>query len=209
MNMIAVESLLKSLRKRRPIFHSEADLQFALAWELGRAYPEANVRLERPFALDGKPIEVDLAVEIEQKWVVFELKYWTAKFLYRNPVNNEVFSLKQQGARDCRYGFWENVERIERLVQTRQVSEGYVFALSNDPAFWTRSSRSTCDDDFKMNEERVVGGTFRWKPGTKPGYIGDRKSELHLRRSNYTVQWLPYPSNERRGDFRYTAIHVQ
>ena len=37
---------METLKHRRPIFHSEADFQFALAWEIQSAYPRAQVRLE-------------------------------------------------------------------------------------------------------------------------------------------------------------------
>lgn len=50
--MIDIEQVLKELAKKRPVFHSEADFQHALAWEIQITYPDANIRLEKPFQFD-------------------------------------------------------------------------------------------------------------------------------------------------------------
>jgi len=39
---------LSRLKSNRKVFHSEADFQFALAWELQLQYPDAAIRLEYP-----------------------------------------------------------------------------------------------------------------------------------------------------------------
>ena len=44
--MLDIHGLMSKLRKRRPIFHSEADFQHALAWEIHLANPSHQVRLE-------------------------------------------------------------------------------------------------------------------------------------------------------------------
>ncbi len=41
-----INSFIKSLSKNRKIFVSEADFQFALAWEIKQNMPQAEVRLE-------------------------------------------------------------------------------------------------------------------------------------------------------------------
>ena len=45
MNIAAV---MDTLRAKRTVFHSEADFQFALSWEIQLHYPDASVRLEYP-----------------------------------------------------------------------------------------------------------------------------------------------------------------
>ena len=42
-----LDQVLPALARRRPIFHSEADFQLALAWEIQTARPAAGVRLEK------------------------------------------------------------------------------------------------------------------------------------------------------------------
>lgn len=44
--MIYIASLLLSLAVEKPIFHSEADFQHALAWRIHTVMPDAKVRLE-------------------------------------------------------------------------------------------------------------------------------------------------------------------
>lgn len=45
--------VIELLRQKRPIFHSEADFQFALAWEIQRLYTSTVVRLE--YSPAGEP----------------------------------------------------------------------------------------------------------------------------------------------------------
>lgn len=44
--VLAVERVMASLAVRRPVFHSEADFQFAFAQEVERLDPTIQVRLE-------------------------------------------------------------------------------------------------------------------------------------------------------------------
>jgi len=71
-------SLLESLSAKRPLFHSEADFQHALAWEIHLQFPDAKIRLEyRPAGVSVK-MYVDLWVVLadETVWAI-ELKYKT------------------------------------------------------------------------------------------------------------------------------------
>lgn len=44
--MINMNKVLSTLSVKRPIFHSEADFQHSLAWEIREHYPESEIRLE-------------------------------------------------------------------------------------------------------------------------------------------------------------------
>ena len=62
---------------KRPIFHSEADLQRTLAWQIHTQHPDARIRLEtRP----GADIRLDLLVTIDGHRTAIELKYIKARF---------------------------------------------------------------------------------------------------------------------------------
>jgi len=52
--MIQIEPVLASLSVRRPIFHSEADLQHELAHELRVHDPSLALRLEYPIGADKR-----------------------------------------------------------------------------------------------------------------------------------------------------------
>lgn len=43
--ILDVQAVMQSLSVKRPIFHSEADFQHALAWELQSEFPKASIRL--------------------------------------------------------------------------------------------------------------------------------------------------------------------
>ena len=44
--MIEIKKILEELAVRRPVFHSEADFKFALAWAIQEATRNAKIRLE-------------------------------------------------------------------------------------------------------------------------------------------------------------------
>lgn len=41
-----IDRVIYELSKRRPIFHSETDFQFSLAWIIKEQYPNCDIRLE-------------------------------------------------------------------------------------------------------------------------------------------------------------------
>jgi hypothetical protein len=45
---LSISEVLAALAKQRPLFHSEADFQHAIAWELHERLPRASVQLEHP-----------------------------------------------------------------------------------------------------------------------------------------------------------------
>src|SRR5215213_6184444 len=48
-------AVLDTLRRKRPIFSSEADFQVAVSWEIQIAHPDARIRMEyRPAYLDRR-----------------------------------------------------------------------------------------------------------------------------------------------------------
>ena len=75
--MIDLNLLLATLANKRPVFHSEADFQHALAWELQLLDPNVNIRLEyRPQWLDRRNY-MDIWVIDEDTAKAIELKYKT------------------------------------------------------------------------------------------------------------------------------------
>jgi hypothetical protein len=76
---VSLPKILRALADHRPVFHSEADFQHTLAWEIHRSVPRAAVRLECPVKVPGrtKPLHVDVWIEQEGEAIVIELKYKT------------------------------------------------------------------------------------------------------------------------------------
>ena len=59
--MLDMHGLMGSLAKKRPIFHSEADFQHALAWEIHKTTSGCEIRLEySPVPDKGQRMALDL-----------------------------------------------------------------------------------------------------------------------------------------------------
>lgn len=66
MTRIEIKDVLEKLSKERPIFHSEKDFQFSLAWKIKSLYPEVAVRLEKPMCRDtDKNEHIDIFLKDE------------------------------------------------------------------------------------------------------------------------------------------------
>ena len=105
-----IHDILHQLSIKRPIFHSEADFHFSLAWLIKKKYPECEIRLE--FAPEFNPsLHLDILVILDGKWIPIELKYTTKKCI--KTINDEVYVLKEQGAKDqgC-YNYLKDIMRI-------------------------------------------------------------------------------------------------
>jgi len=58
----ALQKVIHLLSKERPLFHSEADFQHALAWAIHKNYPDVEVRLEKREVINGKEIYFDISI---------------------------------------------------------------------------------------------------------------------------------------------------
>src|SRR4051812_9035660 len=86
----SVEAAMQALAVTRPIFHSEADFQHALAWELQRRHPQAAIRLEKRVAR-APSIELDILLAMDDRTIGIELKYPRRKMEVE--VEGELFQL--------------------------------------------------------------------------------------------------------------------
>ena len=77
--MLNPEDFFRALSASRPVFHSEADFQHALAWLIHQQSPESNIRLEyRPPWLDVRAY-LDILIEDAAGMHAIELKYKTRR----------------------------------------------------------------------------------------------------------------------------------
>jgi hypothetical protein len=95
-NKFDIRYILNVLKNKRKIFHSEADFQFAFAWEIKSIYPDVDVRLEYAYKIVDKIYHIDILVMIEGKFIPIELKYKTLKKSLI--LNDEEFTLRNHGA---------------------------------------------------------------------------------------------------------------
>ncbi len=95
-------NVIESLQGKRPIFHSEADFQFSLAWEIKLLYKDKayEVYLEKPLRNANKEPEkdknsnnsyLDIFVQENGNKIGIELKYLTAELAVMQILCKEKF----------------------------------------------------------------------------------------------------------------------
>ena len=182
--------VLKRLAARRPVFHSQADLQHELAWQLRLDGAADQIRLEyRPDPAVRETADLWLVSGTGQHHVI-EVKYFvrTADLI----VGREQFVLTNQSAHDIRrYDVLRDLARIERWTRAGLAHHGTVVVLTNDPGYWRPSSRSTNDRAFRIHNGRQITGRLAWAASAGPGSIAGRKDPIELT-GQYELHWQDY-----------------
>ena len=207
--MIEITDVLNELSKKRPVFHSEADFQHALAWTIHEKHSGLNIRLEKRVILNSEGIYFDIFAFNDSKTLAIEVKYKTKNL--DTTVNNEEFNLKNQGAQDQgRYGFIKDISRLEKVLETYRDGVGFAIFLTNDESYWKTPTRdvNTVDKDFRIHEGVTIRGTLSWKEEASEGtMIGG--SESLLLKGNYMLNWNDYSDVEKQnGKFRYLLVKI-
>jgi len=206
--MLDMDIVLLHLAARRRVFHSEADFQFALAWQLQSDHPTADIRLEtRPIPEEN--LRLDLFVGINGRRFAVECKYLVREIDVTEA--GERFMLRTQSAHDVRrYDTLKDVARVEQFLSLGVADEGFVVAVTNDAAYWKPASRpDTFDASFRMHEERLVQGRLAWADGTGVGSMKNREAAIDLEGS-YRLTWRDFSSlgDGPAGRFRYMSIKI-
>ena len=206
-----IHSLMRDLSQSRPIFHSEADFQHALAWQIHEAIPDSQIRLEYPFRYDGNTMKLDIWLPAER--IAIELKY-LAKKLELN-FKGERFAMNNHGAWDQRrYDFLLDVQRLEYIAnQDESARAGFAILLTNDPVYWkspTIGWESTVDAAFRIHEGRELTGELAWAAHAGAGTTRGREPPIRLEGS-YAMHWRDYSrlGESNNQQFRYLAVAVQ
>lgn len=203
-----IEKCLFSLQKKRPVFHSEADFQFALSWEIKSLYPDANVRLE--YCPSEFPnIHIDILVSYGSEVFPIELKYKTAKLEFN--LSNELFYLKNHGAQDLgKYDCLKDIQRLENLSsRLTGFSKGYVVWLTNDASYWNPPSRAhTVYEAFSIHQSAHKHGCMKWSSHAGTGTIKGKENPISLK-GTYVIDWKHYSDMGcKNGMFKYTTLTI-
>lgn len=205
---INLESIIEKLSKSRPIFHSEADFQHSLAWEIHSEKPNSAIRLEYPVRIngqEGRPWYLDLFVQNDNIRYAIELKYATANL--EETIEDEKYDLRNQSADDLmRYGFCYDIYRIEQMIQSGRADLGFAVIVSNYPPFWTIPDRETHSNHgaFRIHESRILHGKLEWGSKTAKSY----QPPIALN-GTYILSWRDFSLVEGKyGKFKYMAIPV-
>lgn len=211
--MLDVVKVMQTLSGERPVFHSEADFQHALAWQIHLQSPKSRIRLEYPLSVDYEESgHLDLMLFEEEREVAFELKYKKARFFA--PLQREIFLLKADSAQDIgRYDFLRDVQRLEKAISERRNAGGYAILLTNDSLYWKPSQRETISDSFRLTEGRKITGTLSWTAKAGKGTTEGRDLPISLK-GMYECVWRDYsfiaPGEyvKGRGEFKYLIFTV-
>ena len=203
-----MHGLLGRLAVHRPLFHSEADFQHALAWLIHTENPDAQIRLEtRP----ERGIRLDLFVGVGDERIAIELKYLVARF--EGFVNGEKFDLPNRAAHDIsRHDFVKDITRVERFVADGIAHSGWAIALSNDGGYWRQGLKADpIDAMFRISESSALQGTRSWGVLAGAGTTRKREEPLVLRGA-YRCEWQAYSTipaaSGKPKEFRYLAFEV-
>jgi hypothetical protein len=206
---INLPQLLEDLAKSRPLFHSEADFQHALAWRLHEQHPGFGIRLEYPLPIPDERMYVDIWATAGDMVLALELKYKTRRI--RATANGEAFDLTNQSAQDIgRYDTIKDICRLERLAGAYPGLTAYVVLLTNDSAYWTTArTEKTVDAGFRLHEGRTLCGELKWSTAAGPGTKKAREDPLQVSGS-YVVAWRDYSGVTARsyGRFRYLLVPI-
>lgn len=201
-----VTGALQCLAAKRPVFHSEADFQHALAWQIQLDHPDARIRLEtRP--LPGRPVYLDMAVAVNGRRIAVELKYLVKAVLA--DIDGEHFELRPQSAQDVRrYDVIKDVCRLEEIVACGAADAGVMVALTNDPSYWSPGRVGTVDAAFRLHEGQVLSGELGWAAHAGAGTTDKRTAMLAVA-GTYPLAWCDYSDlGGRAGRFRSLIIEI-
>ncbi len=199
---------IESLCKVRPCFHSEADFQFALGWQIKMANPDVEVRREIPQKTGSRTYKLDLLFRSAGRRIAIELKYFKAPLAAT--VKREEFNLIDAVAHDIsRYDFLKDVQRLEHVLASDLADEAYAVVLTNQPKYWeSRAAGNRVDEAFGLEEGRAVSGKL-----ASASHVGGT-SKAHERPiqldGRYELRWADYSHfpDSRYGRFRWLAVQA-
>jgi hypothetical protein len=217
-----IRNVMRKLSEDRPIFHSEDDFKFSLAWKIKNEYKEnLEIRLEKNMDnvnryLKDKKEECNVSKQNNkqnnknEKIDIFiianginglekigiELKYITKKLEVENIKNNEKFILKTQGAENNRsYDSWKDVERLENFILNREIDRGFTLWLTNDYLLYA-DCKKDMNKEYQFDNFRICNGRELNEHCLK--WINTRGQERKDRSDpiyileNYKITWENY-----------------
>ena len=198
---------MEALASNRPIFHSEADFQHALAWNVQLAHPAARIRLEKRVSVRPN-IELDLLIEIEGRQLGVELKY--PRRAMTTEVGGELFALSTGADDHSRYFAVEDVARLEQLVATGVIDSGALVLLTNVANVWAppASRRPVLYDAFRMHDGHILAGAMQWGDWGAPGGRPPGTTGVVRLRGSYPLGWRDYSTVD-GVQFRYLLVAIE
>ncbi|MEO6470314.1 MAG: hypothetical protein ABIR57_00695 [Aeromicrobium sp.] len=187
-NRLALADVMNKLASVRPVFHSEADFEFAFAQTVWSLDPSIRLRLEVPARnLKTRRSEYIDMVCIADSVTRIEFKYAMGQWDGTDGITDERFVLRNHAAMDlARHGFIHDVSRLERLT-TDPNDNGLAIMLTNCPALWEPATTASRDAAFRIHEGQRITGELTWGTPERPYPKNDRSI-----RRQYTAHWRKF-----------------
>lgn len=201
----SLHEVMERLRRRRPVFHSEADLQHGFARVLWELVPEVESRLEVPQRRSDRTEYLDLLCTGPEAGTCVEFKYFTRRWEGVAGDPSEPYALRAHAATDlARLHFVRDITRLERFC-VRTDRNGLALMLTNEPALWTPPApgdRTTRDHEFRIHAGNELTGTRLWAKGAY-------EPNTCVLGGTYPLVWDAYSKQDGPGgEFRYLAVFV-
>ncbi len=191
-NNFDISYVLEELKKRRKVFNSEADFQFALAWTIKEIYKDlVDVRLEYSVMLDEKTYNyIDIVLFFAQKYFIpIELKYKTKAVNILDDMDNSNFYLRNQGATDLgKFFYLLDIERMESFREIYGYSKGYCILITNDKSYTKKTIRNTKNKAFSIGNDEMKTGLLTWREDSSIFQNKHIKESIELE-GTYRMKW--------------------
>ena len=205
--------VLEELSKTNPLFNSELEFQFYLAWKIKELYKDIyTICLEYPLKnYQGKNRNIDLVLVCNNgNLIPIELKYKTSKFEYF--FNNINYKLKDQSANDLsKYGHLKDVSRIEYFKETeKNFLVGYVITITNQAKTWEKIlSPKQTDFEFSLeNGSTACKGVKYWHI-CKSNHNKNNYLPINLK-NDYFINWHDFKIFDKpNGAFKVLVTEVK
>lgn len=184
-----VEKTLSELSKERNVFYSEFDFQFAFAWKLKSLRTDLELRLERPFMIDGHAYELDIFIQsIESQKVGIELKYF--KKDARIILDGNPYHLKNSyTSGGSRYFYLKDIYRLQKLKNDGQIDIGFAIVINCVNSCYTDKIVSDNYAKVLLNEGRQLR----------------KGEEIKLLKANQ-IKHPPFTFEENYGPFQWKSF---
>ena len=198
---------MTDLSVKHPVFSSEADFQFALAWEIKAHYPECNVIMEYVPEYDPD-IHIDIVV-YDGKFIPIELKYKTCKSHFE--LNGVHYYLKNHGAKDVNcYKYLYDIQRLEAFGKeySDKFSAGYAIFLTNFDSYRNPPQSADCVySQFSLENRAIKTGVMDWSSKASKGTKKGCEDPISLK-GKYIIDWQLY-SNPDDEKFYMTIAEIK
>lgn len=184
-------------------------MQFALGLKIAQDNSDIQIRFEKPF----KDQYVDIVI-FNHEIIGVELKYKTSELEFTDKHNSETFHLKEHAAIDLgRFDVIKDIQKLEQLVCSNQITKGYVLFVTNCSTYWTnqayKGSDQALDTAFRLIDKRVLSGTLKWHSNVKVSTCGKKRINGIELKGSYQVNWKDLVDlGCNNGVFRYMIIEI-